>query len=196
MLQEAVNVDNHAFGLEVPLEASNWNLPDIDPNFATVSLPNSSVYDPPLPPPRHPSTIIRATSTGTGLDIEPVELIPDDELVEDEIDEILLDDDAVPTEGVLRIRGGGDIDSPYDEDDDDNEGMDEDEVELGCLRKISSTWDVDFDVGKVGGLPKWIDPSSPLCYAELACKVCSKTMVLLLQVRSTSSFSSLACPRY
>ncbi|GAA5963445.1 hypothetical protein JCM21900_004646 [Sporobolomyces salmonicolor] len=92
----------------------------------------------------------------------------------------------------LRLRGGASIanDGGIEEDEeeyDDDEEIDEDEVELGLLQPMPENkedWDVDFAVGKVGGLPRWLDPTSPLGPEDVACGVCEKTMAMLLQVNS------------
>ncbi|GAA5862083.1 hypothetical protein JCM3774_006167 [Rhodotorula dairenensis] len=90
-------------------------------------------------------------------------------------------EDAEEEEG---SEGAGD-----DEDDSeyDDEEIDEDEVELGLLRPMPATreeWDIDYAIGKVGGLPRWLDPRSPLSPDDVQCGACGKTMSLLLQVNS------------
>lgn len=82
---------------------------------------------------------------------------------------------------VLRIRGGASGELEFEEGD-ELDGMDEDEVELGCLAPMTSDWNVDLAVGKVGGKPKWIDPSSPLEFKDVECAICGSTMSSLLQV--------------
>lgn len=86
----------------------------------------------------------RYTAPDSGVPFERVDLDSVDEPV-DETADILLDDGGSADE-VMRIRGGATV----DDDEDDGDGLDEDEVELGCLRKISSAWDVDLSVGKGG----------------------------------------------
>ncbi|GAA5881280.1 hypothetical protein JCM1840_003843 [Sporobolomyces johnsonii] len=92
----------------------------------------------------------------------------------------------------LRLRGGASIedDDGAEEDDEgeyDDDEIDEDEVELGLLQPMpekKEDWDVDYAVGKVGGLPRWLDPTSPLGPEDVVCGVCDKTMAMLLQVNS------------
>ena len=95
----------------------------------------------------------------------------------------------------LRLRGGatieGDDDSEREgeeeEDDDEDDFIDEDEVELGLLRPMPPNrdeWDIDYAVGKVGGTPVWLDPRSPLTTDDVECRVCHRTMALLVQVNS------------
>lgn len=95
----------------------------------------------------------------------------------------------------LRLRGGAD-DAEMNEDqsedgaasehgsfdNDDDEDIDEDEVELGLLEPMPATWDIDFAVGKVGGLPIYLDPTSTLSPKDVECEVCHSVMALLLQV--------------
>ncbi|KAI5475609.1 programmed cell death protein 2 [Pseudohyphozyma bogoriensis] len=104
---------------------------------------------------------------------------------QEEIDELA----TIPSdsEETLRLRGGADdgmeVDGE-DEDDYDDEEIDEDEVELGCLKPMEDGWNIDLAVGKVGGLPRWLDPSSPLTRKDVACGVCASPMPLLLQLNS------------
>lgn len=82
---------------------------------------------------------------------------------------------------------GGDEDEDDDESEYDEEEIDEDEVELGLLRPMPAVreeWDIDYAIGKVGGLPRWLDPRSPLAPEDVQCGTCGKTMSLLLQVNS------------
>ena len=98
------------------------------------------------------------------------------------------------TTDVLRIRGGASNGAMDLDDDSDEDGQDEDEVELGCLVAMPDNreeWNVDLAVGKVGGKPSWIDPSSPLTYADVACEVCGGYLSFLLQVSAFAS--SLFC---
>lgn len=98
------------------------------------------------------------------------------------------------TTDVLRIRGGASNEMELD-DESDEDGQDEDEVELGCLVAMPDDredWNVDLAVGKVGGKPSWIDPSSPLTYADVTCGSCGGYLSFLLQV-STLSRSELFC---
>ncbi|GAA5990371.1 hypothetical protein JCM10908_007340 [Rhodotorula pacifica] len=103
----------------------------------------------------------------------------------------------------MQLRGGATVeDVAEDEDDaeeveegedgaesdyDDEDEIDEDEVELGLLRPMPAKreeWDIDYAIGKVGGLPRWLDPRSPLAPEDVQCGTCGKTMSLLLQVNS------------
>ena len=80
----------------------------------------------------------------------------------------------------MRLRGGGE--SEHEDESEYEEGEDEDEVELGRLRSMPDEWDIDSALGKVGGLPTWLDPASPLEHHHVACAVCHDSMSLLLQV--------------
>ncbi|KAM0747495.1 hypothetical protein T439DRAFT_328733 [Meredithblackwellia eburnea MCA 4105] len=87
------------------------------------------------------------------------------------------------------LRGGaGIVEDEQEEDDDDydDEEIDEDEVELGCLKPMPETgdWDIDVAVGKAGGVPIWLDPRSPLNHGQVRCGICGGNMVLLLQLNS------------
>ncbi|GAA6037721.1 hypothetical protein JCM8097_002307 [Rhodosporidiobolus ruineniae] len=92
----------------------------------------------------------------------------------------------------MRLRGGATVEDADEEDEEadeegseyDDDEIDEDEVELGLLAPMPAEWDVDFAVGKVGGLPKWLDPRSPLAPEDVECGVCGRAMSMLLQVNS------------
>ncbi|BGP19873.1 hypothetical protein JCM10213v2_008004 [Rhodosporidiobolus nylandii] len=99
----------------------------------------------------------------------------------------------VDNEGAtLRLRGGASVVEEEEEEGEDDEEdyddeIDEDEVELGLLAPMpegEGAWDVDFAVGKVGGLPVWLDPRSALTPEDVACGVCGRAMGMLLQVNS------------
>jgi hypothetical protein len=102
-------------------------------------------------------------------------------------------------EGALRLRGGASLSNEEDdeEEDYDDEEIDEDEVELGLLKPMpkkggdeqEEEWDIDYAVGKIGGLPKWLDPRSPLRVEDVVCQICEKTMTMLLQVSLHFFFS-------
>ncbi|GAA5839051.1 hypothetical protein JCM9279_002577 [Rhodotorula babjevae] len=84
---------------------------------------------------------------------------------------------------------GGEGSDAYEaeEDEYDDDEIDEDEVELGLLKPMPANrdeWDIDFAVGKVGGVPRWLDPRAPLAPEDVECATCHKTMALLLQVNS------------
>ena len=94
-------------------------------------------------------------------------------------------EDAEEDEATEGAEGDGRDDE--DESDYDDEEIDEDEVELGLLRPMPAVreeWDIDYAIGKVGGLPRWLDPRSPLAPEDVQCGTCVKTMSLLLQVNS------------
>lgn len=85
------------------------------------------------------------------------------------------------------LRGGGPeggVEPEEDEEEEEYEGEEEDEVELGCLVPMPDEWDIDRAVGKVGGLPRWLDPTTPLEHEQVKCEVCGTAMRLLLQVSS------------
>ncbi|GAA6062743.1 hypothetical protein JCM10212_000383 [Sporobolomyces blumeae] len=115
----------------------------------------------------------------------------------EDLEPLLGETSATPVEQAdpMRLRGGATVESDRededeedeDEDEDDDE-IDEDEVELGLLQPMPTggddAWNVDYAVGKVGGLPVWLDPRSPLSARDVECGVCNKTMAMLLQVNS------------
>lgn len=95
------------------------------------------------------------------------------------VEDVAEDDEE---DGASEGAGGGSDESDYDD-----EEIDEDEVELGLLRPMPAVreeWDIDYAIGKVGGLPRWLDPRSPLTPEDVQCGMCGKTMSLLLQVNS------------
>lgn len=110
--------------------------------------------------------------------------------VQDDTKMDLIDlDSGDESDDPMRLRGGAGSDEGEeagDEEEDDGEEFDEDEVELGLLQPMpkegEKAWDVDFAVGKVGGLPVWLDPTSPLRVEDVECGVCGDTMSMLLQV--------------
>lgn len=134
----------------------------------------------------------------TGDDDEELEpLIP--EKGGHEIEMSRSDTGSSDEEVAMRLRGGATVEDndedeeDEDEDDYDEDEIDEDEVELGLLQPMpekKEDWDIDYAVGKVGGLPVWLDPRSPLEVEQVACGVCSKTMSMLLQVRRVLTLSS------
>ncbi|GAA5956870.1 hypothetical protein JCM8115_003847 [Rhodotorula mucilaginosa] len=102
------------------------------------------------------------------------------------VEDVAEDAEADGCEGSEGARGDGGDDNE-DESDYDDEEIDEDEVELGLLRPMPAVreeWDIDYAIGKVGGLPRWLDPRSPLAPEDVQCGTCGKTMSLLLQVNS------------
>ncbi|GAA5891598.1 hypothetical protein JCM8208_007334 [Rhodotorula glutinis] len=97
----------------------------------------------------------------------------------------------------MQLRGGASVEIVDDEegsdayeaeeDEYDDDEIDEDEVELGLVKPMPANrdeWDIDFAVGKVGGVPRWLDPRAPLSPEDVECATCHKTMALLLQVNS------------
>ena len=101
----------------------------------------------------------------------------------------------------MQLRGGGSVEivdeeeeggegsDAYEaeEDEYDDDEIDEDEVELGLVKPMPANrdeWDIDFAVGKVGGVPRWLDPRAPLAPEDVECATCHQTMALLLQVNS------------
>lgn len=120
------------------------------------------------------------------------------------LDESPSETEARAAGDALRLRGGATVDhvAEYEADDaeedaqedDEEEGseydddeIDEDEVELGLLQPMPAdrdAWDIDYAIGKVGGVSRWLDPRSPLSPEDVQCGLCSKTMSLLLQVNS------------
>ncbi|GAA5930610.1 uncharacterized protein JCM15063_002413 [Sporobolomyces koalae] len=197
-LKRAVARDNHAFAATLPHdshaeEVESWKLPPLE----SVSLP-------PLEPEHDEDLAIPITIEGRDGEDEgdtvqnisltpPPSATPVPSVVEtpmsvdhDEDDEL---EPLIP-EDPLRLRGGA---SPDDDDEDEEEDeeeydeddeIDEDEVELGLLQPMSKEWDIDYAVGKVGGVPVWLDPRSPLETEQVTCEVCEKTMSMLLQVNS------------
>ncbi|GAA6018811.1 hypothetical protein JCM11491_006872 [Sporobolomyces phaffii] len=163
------------------------------------------------PPPPPPQSMMResdnddnegaAAAAGTPMSIETAAPPPDDD---DELEPLLdtdpelpatpasreVDRDSSDEEVAMRLRGGAPEPEPdtdedeYSEEYDEEEGMDEDEVELGLLEAMPAAWDVDYAVGKVGGVPVWLDPRAPLSTTQVACAACRKTMSLLVQVNS------------
>ncbi|KAK4052334.1 hypothetical protein OIO90_004415 [Microbotryomycetes sp. JL221] len=103
------------------------------------------------------------------------------------------------SQDLLRLRGGASEhglmsidqfakdgqDHEEEDEDEDEDGLDgEDEVELGLLREMPDDWDIDLSVGKVGGLPRYLDPRSPLSVEDVACGQCGKVMPLLMQTQA------------
>ncbi|GAA5861960.1 hypothetical protein JCM8547_001539 [Rhodosporidiobolus lusitaniae] len=130
------------------------------------------------------------------------------------VDEEVLIEDEGPEHDAMRLRGGGGVEieeeeegasssrgegEEGEEDHDDHEeygsDIDEDEVELGLLAPMPEDWDVDYAVGKVGGLPKWLDPRSPLGVEDVSCGNCGRAMGLLLQVNAPDDSRPYASAR-
>jgi hypothetical protein len=126
--------------------------------------------------------------------------------------ETVLPPAAVEVDEPMRLRGGaaededmddereesgqgGNVEGHGKDDDDDDEAeddeIDEDEVELGLLEPMPETWDVDLAVGKVGGIPIYLDPTSSLAPEDVTCGVCGSVMALLLQVSAGRSPATL-----
>ncbi|BGP58028.1 hypothetical protein JCM8202v2_005685 [Rhodotorula sphaerocarpa] len=113
------------------------------------------------------------------------------------------DVEAAADRDPMRLRGGAgttdtaedvdevELDEEDEEDEEDgsdyDDEIDEDEVELGLLQPMPvnrDDWDIDYAIGKVGGLPRWLDPRSPLGPEDVQCGACNRTMSLLMQVNS------------
>ena len=98
----------------------------------------------------------------------------------------------------ILLRGGADIEpEPESDSEESYDGLDEDEVELGTLVKSDPTkrFDVDLDVGKVGGIPVWLDPSNPLDWNQTKCEVCTARMSFILLLNSPDDTRQFAQAR-
>lgn len=203
--QDLALEDNHVFASELPTSITDaWALPPLrsrTPSPTPVSrsrsatmeavddiIPfpeDSSRYSPPavdvvVPPPTSdadmdsPTPEVRVGEEGSNKMV-----------VDEEIEHLETVPSLSAEEEAMRLRGGAGEEEEEEEEegsDYDDEEFDEDEVELGCLEPMPESWDVDFAVGKVGGLPAYLDPTSPLEPKDVECGVCRGTMSLLLQV--------------
>lgn len=195
-------VDNHAFASELGALASDWDLdPPPELPLDRLSADVTALAE--------PVEEILAFSNEDTASPPPVDVIPEN--VEDLInledvsagaasDQRTLDQDgreaadandplSTAERDLLRLRGGsiaanGEDATEFDDEDDE---IDEDDVELGVLRSMPSDWDVDFSVGKVGGLPRYLDPSAPVSPENVACRSCGSVMPLLMQVSSSGA---------
>lgn len=192
-MQIAALRENCDFAAQLPSEIYEfWDLGPRPPTpsylpFNPADLPSLPTDDPPAP-----IELLSPPSPGMKYDEEPV-LVEHLDLTKEK-DEMVIDLDQLDTipsdsEETLRLKGGAmeseDVEMNGEEEDDDDEEIDEDEVELGCLKAMPETregWDIDAAVGKVGGLPIWLDPTSPLEYKDVKCGVCGGVMSLLIQV--------------
>ncbi|KAM0786150.1 hypothetical protein ACM66B_006958 [Microbotryomycetes sp. NB124-2] len=188
-LKDLALLDNHDFAAELPPDVTQtWKLPP----KPDVQIEDGSGL-------AEPVEEILAFSREDAASPAPVDVMPE-----------FIGGETIPSEGslspkdgtagwaaaagedaTLRLRGGSaamDVDpgaeqgAPDDEDDVDEN--DEDEVELGVLKPIPDNWDVDFSVGKVGGIPRYLDPRSPLAVEDVKCRKCGAVMPLLLQINS------------
>lgn len=167
-------MDNHAFSTELPADiAASLALPPLTTDFDSLAIGTSTMATPPGLDDLPPSYGVEFSGKSWPVGSPP---------------------ESPPQEDAMRIRGGGDsvmgeVNASNDYEDEDDEGEDEPEVELGVLKALSGEWDVDLGVGKAGGLPRWLDPSSPLSPNDVTCSKCSSIMSFLLQV----SFSPILC---
>ncbi|BGP27466.1 programmed cell death protein 2 [Rhodotorula toruloides] len=196
-LKRAAIRDNIEFASTLPDSHANivasWSLPplsSLEPEAIQIPLGETADDD-------------SETVKDISLDSPP----PDDVMVEDkvasQVDTPMSLEESQQGENVpaMHLRGGttvedeaGDDDgvelNAADEDEEsdfDDEEIDEDEVELGLLQPMPAKkedWDIDYAVGKIGGVPKWLDPRSPLAPVDVECGACGKTMSMLLQVNS------------
>ncbi|KAK4048399.1 hypothetical protein OIV83_004745 [Microbotryomycetes sp. JL201] len=179
MLKDLVLLDNYAFAAELPLDLTqSWQLP---PKPQIPVEDNSGLAE--------PVEEILAFSREEAASPTPVDVVPET------MGDVTPTESRAVAETTLRLRGGsaqhsssnldsGADDPTFDEDDDDYDENDEDEVELGLLKPMPDTWDVDYAVGKVGGIPRYLDPRSPLDIEDVACRLCGAIMPLLLQINS------------
>lgn len=199
LLQAMALKDNFDFATELPIEiAASWNLPPLDERYS-VDVDMSR-----LPRDRANAridAIVPDSPKDTSPYFTPALSVPDEDHIPDsDTDSQVVaasmamdaredlpsradETDASMEDGEeeLRLRGGaegGESDEEYDD-----EGEEEDEVELGLLKAMPENWDVDLGVGKVGGVPRWVDPASPLSFDDVACGMCGEPMSFLLQVR-------------
>lgn len=210
-VQEGILIDNLSFSAELPAQTTeSWNLDIINVDL-TLGLPTPSP---------EPMEISRAPSEpAMEIEMMTETPKSDDEYqhIEHSQTEVAMDEnedgdlveggEALLISPVMRLKGGASegvveeadiidvgplslVDDDEEEFDEDDDGMDEDEVELGCLEPIKKgeTWDVDMAVGKVGGKPVWLDPESPLNFEEVICGVCGHLMSFLLQVSLKGRF--------
>lgn len=86
---------------------------------------------------------------------------------------------------------GNDVDDVDDDDDDDDEQEGQDSWQLGFIDEDSMEFPVfnfktqpwgDWDGGKVGGFPSWLNPLDLPSAQDLSCNVCSNPLRFLLQV--------------
>lgn len=196
--------DNHEFAVELPIEISaSWDLPILDERYwldADLSrlpqdklsvrpvdlVPDSPTDTSPFWPPALSATTGEEQVPDSDSDSQVVTADMAMDAREDLPIRLVEKDVSMDDDETLRLRGGAEgaeSDEEYDD-----EGEDEDEVELGLLKAMPESWDVDLGVGKVGGVPRWIDPTSPLSLDDVTCSKCGEPMSFLLQVRR-SSFS-------
>ncbi|GJN93790.1 hypothetical protein Rhopal_006848-T1 [Rhodotorula paludigena] len=206
-LKSAVLRDNHDFAASLPPSlastVASWKLPSpssLEPE--AIQIPLTGLED-----------VANDDDTVREIALDsppPVDIAIDDSAPPSEASTPVAADtpmslDASEQESqegaAMQLRGGatvedaaedesdeeGELAHEEDEDEYDDDEIDEDEVELGLLKPMPASrddWDIDFAVGKVGGLPRWLDPRSPLAPEDVQCGTCGKTMSLLLQVNS------------
>ncbi|GAA5827890.1 hypothetical protein JCM11251_007718 [Rhodosporidiobolus azoricus] len=203
-LERIALLDNHSFASELPSSfastISSWSLPPL----SSLAEPET-IAIPLVPPPSDEQETVEDVVLDTrspepvpeGLLTEKPLPPPVPEASEEKVNTPMAVDEAAAAEvegeeqDALRLRGGATVEDIDDEEEDegdeeeyDDDEIDEDEVELGLLQSMPEYWDVDYAVGKVGGLPKWLDPRSPLGFEDVTCGSCERAMSLLLQVNS------------
>lgn len=193
--QTAAIRDNIEFAAALPEShadvVASWNLPplsSLEPETIQIPLGETADDD-------------TDTVKDISLDSPPPNDVMVDEKAASQVDTPMSLEDSQQAEAVpaMHLRGGATIEDDDGEDDgveldaaDENEAsdfdddeIDEDEVELGLLQPMPAKkedWDIDYAVGKIGGLPRWLDPRSPLAPEDVDCGACGKTMAMLLQV--------------
>ncbi|KAK4704293.1 hypothetical protein P7C70_g1916, partial [Phenoliferia sp. Uapishka_3] len=202
--KRGVIIDNSTFALELPNDTTiNWDRPTLLPSRcdSPVEIRGSGVASRDNVDGIPFDVDVEAMITQPGQ-VRPIALehTSKDANVNAAVtgDESVRDHDGTEIQReAMRLRGGapGDDDDQRLPSDEDLEEEDEAEVELGCLREMISGWDVDAAVGKVGGLPKWLDPTSPLDYAQTICQACGDIMSLLVQLNSPDDVRPHAAAR-
>ncbi|GAA5980943.1 hypothetical protein JCM11641_005493 [Rhodosporidiobolus odoratus] len=201
-LARIAHLDNYSLASSLPPShahlVSSWNLPLLE----TLSAPTQ-----PSPTEATIEHIPLGLGTTAGMEEDDGETVKD--IVLDDLEPTVAaapdvegagagaatpmsvdEEGGEDSDAPLRLRGGASLPEDEDEDeadddeDEDEDGYDEDEVELGLLQPMPRDWDVDYAVGKVGGLPKWLDPRSALRLEDVECGACKRTMGLLLQVNA------------
>ncbi|GAA5888397.1 hypothetical protein JCM6882_008605 [Rhodosporidiobolus microsporus] len=213
-LQRIAHLDNHSFASTLPPSSadliSNWSLPPLtslaapEPEAIPIPLPlapsiasddadavQDVVLDTPSPEPEEvpQELMVESLPPPVPAPIEKDERAETPMSVDDATSAPAANEDEGEERDALRLRGGASVEEEEEEEEEDDEEyddeeIDEDEVELGLLQPMPEDWDVDYAVGKVGGLPKWLDPRSPLGVEDVTCGECGRAMGLLLQVNS------------
>ncbi|KAJ8291956.1 hypothetical protein OF846_004739 [Rhodotorula toruloides] len=192
-LKNAATRDNIEFASTLPEShadvVASWNLPplsSLEPEAIQIPLGETADDD-------------TETVKDISLDSPPPDDVMIDEKAASEVDTpmSLEESQQVGEVPAMHLRGGATIEDDdgqedsveLDEVDEDEESdyddeIDEDEVELGLLQPMpekKEDWDIDYAVGKIGGVPRWLDPRSPLTPEDVECGACGKTMSMLLQ---------------